>query len=63
MDHSRGHGQHTPAPLSRPLRHSRGGLNVAARHVLLALYLHHRDLHLPEPQLPAPQAAALTPEA
>ena len=31
---------------------------MAARHVLLALYLHHRDLHLPDPQLPAPQAAA-----
>ena len=50
-------------PRSPPLRHSGGGLNVAARHVLLALYLHHRDLHLPDPQLPAPQAAALTPEA
>ena len=63
MDHSRGHGQHTPAPHSPPLRHSGGGLNVAARHVLLALYLHHRDPHLPDPQLQAPQAAALTPEA
>ena len=50
-------------PHSPPLRHSGGGLNVAARHILLALYLHHRDLHLPERQLPAPQAAALTPEA
>ena len=50
-------------PHSPPLRHSGGGLNVAARHILLALYLHHRDLHLPDPQLPAPQAAALTPEA
>ena len=50
-------------PHSPPLRHSGGGLNVAARHVLLALYLHHRDLHLPNAQLPAPQAAALTPEA
>ena len=29
----------------------------------LALHLHHRDLHLSDPQLPAPQAAALTPEA
>ena len=36
---------------------------MAARHILLALYLHHCDLHLPDPQLPAPQAAALTPEA
>ena len=35
---------------------------MAARHVLLALNLHHRDLHLPDPQLPAPQAAALAPE-
>ena len=50
-------------PHSPPLRHSGGGLNVAARHILLALYLHHRDLHLPGPQLPAPQAAALAPEA
>ena len=50
-------------PHSPPPRHSGGGLNVAARHVLLALYLHHRDLHLPDPQLPAPQAAARTPEA
>ena len=50
-------------PHSPPLRHSRGGLNVAARHILLALYINHRDLHLPDPQLPAPKAAALTPEA
>ena len=28
-------------PRSQPLRHSGGGLNVAARHVLPALYLHH----------------------
>ena len=49
-------------PHSPPLRHCGGGLNVAARHVLLALYLHHRDLHLQDPQPPAPQAAALTPE-
>ena len=41
-------------PHSPPLRHSGGGLNVAARHILLALYLHHRDLHLPDPQLPDP---------
>ena len=61
--YSRGHRQHTPAPPSPPLRHSWGGLIVAARNVLLALYLHHCDLHLPDPQLPAPQAAALTPEA
>ena len=46
-----------------PLRHRGAGLNVAARLVLLALYLHQRDLHLPDPQLTAPQAAALTPEA
>ena len=50
-------------PHSPPLRHSGGGLNVAASHALVALYLHHRHLHLPDPQLPAPQAAALTPEA
>ena len=50
-------------PHSPPLRHSGGGLNVAARHILLAVYVHHRDLHLPDPQLPAPKAAALMPEA
>ena len=50
-------------PESPPLRHSGGGLNVAARHVLVTVYLRHRDLHLPDPQLPAPQAAAPTPEA
>ena len=54
----------TPLPPHSPLlRHSGGGLNVAARHILLALYLHHRVVHLPDPQVPAPQAAALTPEA
>ena len=54
----------TPLPPDSPtLRHSGGGFNVAARHVLLALYLHHRDLHLPDPQVPAPQAVAPTPEA
>ena len=50
-------------PHSPPLRHSGGGFTVAARHVLLALYLHQGDLHLQDPQLPAPQAAGLTPEA
>ena len=50
-------------PHSPPLRHSGGGLNVAARHVLLALYLHQCDLHLPDAQRLAPQTAALTPEA
>ena len=51
-------GGSTPLPPhSPPLHHSGGGLNVVARHVLLALYLHHRDLHLPDPQLPAPKAA------
>ena len=54
----------TPLPPHSPtLRRSGGGLNVAARHLLLALYLQHRDLHLPDSQLPASQAAALTPEA
>ena len=50
-------------PYSPPLRHSGGGLNVAARHILLTLYVHHCDLHLPDPQLPAPGAAAPAPEA
>ena len=49
-------------PDSPPLRHSGAGLNLAARHILLALYLHHRGLHLPDSQLLAPQAAAPTPE-
>ena len=54
----------TPLPPHSPhLRHSGGGLNVAARLILLALYLHHRDLHLPDPQLLAAQAAAPAPEA
>ena len=50
-------------PHSPPLCHGGSGLNVAARHVPLALYLHHGDLHLPDPQLWAPQAATPTPEA
>ena len=51
----------TPLPPHSPRpRNSGGGLNVAARHVLLALYLNQLDLHLPEPQLPAPRAAAPT---
>ena len=53
-----------PLPLhSPPLRHSGGGLNVAARHIVLALYLHHRGPDLPDTQLPAPQSAAPAPEA
>ena len=61
VDHSYGH-WHTPLPPDRPpLRHS--GFNVAACHILLALYLNYRHLHLRDPQLPAPRAAALTPEA
>ena len=49
----------TPMPLhSPPQRHSGGGLNAAARHILLALYLHHRDLLLSDPHLPAPCIAA-----
>ena len=54
----------TPLPLhSPPLHHSGDGLSVAARHILLALYLQHLDLHRPDAQLPAPEAAAPTPEA
>ena len=41
-------------PHSPPLRHSGGGLNLAARHILLDLYLHHRGLHLPDRQEPPP---------
>ena len=44
-------------PQRQPLRDS------AARHILLALYLSHHDLHLRDPQLPAPQAATPAPEA
>ena len=52
-----------PLPLhSPPLRHGKGGLNVLARHILLTLCLHHCGLHLPDPQLPAPQAAAPAPK-
>ena len=53
------------APLrahSPPLRHSGGGLSVASCHILLALYLHHRGLHLPDPQLSIPRAATVAPE-
>ena len=50
-------------PHSPTLPDSGGGLKVAARHILLALYLHHRGLHLPDPQLPASRAAAQAPEA
>ena len=54
----------TPMPLySPPLRHSGSGLNMAARHILLALYLHHRGLHLPDPHIPTPHIAAPAPEA
>ena len=49
-------------PLRPPLRHSGGGLNVAARQILLALYLQQSGLHLRDPQLPAPRAAAPAPE-
>ena len=53
-----------PLPLhSPPLRHSRGGLNVAARHIILALYFHHGGLHLSDPQLPATLVAALAAES
>ena len=45
-------------PLGPPLRHSGGGSNVAVHHILLAIYLHQRDLHLRNPQLSAPRAAA-----
>ena len=49
-------------PHSPPVCHSGRGLNGAARHILLALYLHHRGLHLPDPQPPAPRAAAPAPK-
>ena len=51
-----------PSP-SPPLRYRVGGLNVAARQILLALYLNQRGPHLLDPQLPAPRAAAPAPEA
>ena len=50
-------------PRGPPLCHSGGGFNVAARHIVLALYLHHHDLHLPDPHLPTPRTAAPAPEA
>ena len=53
-----------PLPLhSPPLGHSGGSLNVAARHIPLTLYLHHHGLHLPDPKLSPPRAAAPAPEA
>ena len=48
---------------SLTLRHNRGGLNVAAHHILLALYGHRRHLNLPNPHLQAPRIAALAPVA
>ena len=50
-------------PHSPPLRHSGGGLKVAARHISVALYIHHCGLYLPDPQLAAPRAAAQAPDA
>ena len=60
----RGHGRRTPAPAhSPPLRYSGGGLNVAARHILLALYPRHRDLHFRDHAAgPAPEGLAETAE-
>ena len=50
-------------PHSPPLRHSGGGLNVAARHILLALYLHHRDYtsqtHNSRPPSSSPDAGSV----
>ena len=44
-----------PLALRSPtLRHSGGSLNLAACHIVLAKYLHHRYLCLLNPQLPAP---------
>ena len=39
---------------SPPLRHSGCGWDMAAGHILLALYLHHCHLHLPDPTTPNP---------
>ena len=50
-------------PHSPPLRNSGGGLNVAARHILLPLYLQQSDPHFRDSQLPGPRAAAPAPEA
>ena len=50
-------------PRSLPPRHSGGGLNLAPRHILLALYLHDRDLNPGDPQFLAPRLATPTPEA
>ena len=54
----------TPLPLhSPPLSYSGGGWNVAARHILLALYVHHCHLHLSDLHLRDPCIAAPAPEA
>ena len=50
-------------PHNPPLRHSGGGLNVAASHNILAFYLNHRYPELPDPHLPIPRTAAPAPEA
>ena len=50
-------------PESAPLRHSGGGLKMAARHIFLALYLHHRSPHLLDRHLTAPHIPAPAPEA
>ena len=53
-----------PLPFhSPPLRHSGDGLNVAVRHILLTVYLHHPSLRLPDAHLPTPHTAAPAPEA
>ena len=49
---------HTP-----PLRDSGAGLNFAACHILLALYLNNRGLHLLDPHLADPHIPAPAPEA
>ena len=51
------------SPHIPPLHHSRDGLNMAARHILLALCFHRCDLHLPDPHLLAPRIAAPALEA
>ena len=33
-------------------------MKVAARSILLVFYLHHCDLHFPDPRLPTPHVAA-----
>ena len=62
VDHCHCNGRHTPVPPQPAPTPQPGRLELAPCHILLALYVHHRGLHLPDPQPPAPGTAAPAPE-